>query len=72
VLYVTGLGAAPPAVSIDGAPAPVFYAGLAPGYVGLYQVNALLPSSAGATFQVVLEDAGRRSNTFVWNNPDAR
>jgi hypothetical protein len=64
VLYVTGLGAAAPTVTIDGAPAPVFYAGLAPGLVALYQVNVLLPAGAGASLEVVVEAAGRRSNTL--------
>jgi hypothetical protein len=64
VLYVTGLGAVTPTVTVDGAPAPVFYAGLAPGFVALYQVNVLLPAGAGASFEVLVEAAGRRSNTF--------
>jgi uncharacterized protein (TIGR03437 family) len=72
VLYVTGLGAVQPAVLVKGAPVPVFFAGAAPGFVALYQVNVLLPADAGASFDVVVEAAGRRSNTFRWNNPDAR
>jgi uncharacterized protein (TIGR03437 family) len=34
----------PPAVSIAGLPAYVSYSGLAPGFVGLYQVNAQVPA----------------------------
>ncbi len=39
-----------PTVMIGGQSAPVLYSGLAPGYVGLYQVNVTVPSniSAGA------------------------
>jgi uncharacterized protein (TIGR03437 family) len=72
VLYVTGLGAAQPSVFIAGSPAAVFYAGAAPGLAGLYQINVLLPANAGSSFTVVVEAAGRQSNTFRWNNPDAR
>ena len=36
--------AAPLTFSIGGAPATVSYAGLAPGYVGLYQFNVVVPS----------------------------
>ena len=34
----------PPTVNIGGLPAYVSYAGLAPGFVGLYQINAQLPT----------------------------
>ena len=34
----------PPAVSIGGLPATVTYSGLAPGFVGLYQINAQAPA----------------------------
>ena len=33
-----------PTVTIGGATASILYSGLAPGYVGLYQVNAVVPS----------------------------
>ena len=35
-----------PAVSLGETQARVVFAGLAPGFVGLYQVNAKVPSSA--------------------------
>jgi uncharacterized protein (TIGR03437 family) len=39
-----------PVVSIGGKEAPVTFSGLAPGYAGLYQINAVVPSvSAGQT-----------------------
>jgi len=37
---------ATPAVTIGGVSAPVQFSGLAPGYVGLYQVNAQVPCTA--------------------------
>ncbi len=56
-IYTTGLGAtrregalaptlATPEVTVAGAPARVLYSGLAPGYEGLYQVNAEVPAAA--------------------------
>ena len=41
-----------PSVRVGGNPATVFYSGLAPGLVGVYQVNAILPAG----------DLGRRRN----------
>jgi uncharacterized protein (TIGR03437 family) len=38
-----------PQVSLGGVPLTVTFSGLAPGYVGLYQVNASVPSSSGQT-----------------------
>ena len=35
-----------PIVTVDGLDAPVFFSGLAPGFVGLYQVNAQIPEGA--------------------------
>jgi uncharacterized protein (TIGR03437 family) len=35
-----------PAVTIGGVTAPVQFSGLAPGFVGLYQVNVTVPSDA--------------------------
>jgi len=56
---------ATPSVTIGGAPATVQFSGLAPGYVGLYQVNAQVPGGAapGDNAPVVLTIAGVSSNT---------
>jgi uncharacterized protein (TIGR03437 family) len=56
-----------PTVTIGGAPATVFYSGLAPGFVGGYQVNALVPagSSKGAAVPVVIAIGGVTSNTVT-------
>jgi uncharacterized protein (TIGR03437 family) len=43
-----------PTVSIGGLPATVSFSGLAPGYVGLYQVNALVPAGVAANSAVPL------------------
>jgi uncharacterized protein (TIGR03437 family) len=52
-------------VSIGGQNAPVQYAGLTPGFVGLYQVNAVVPSgvATGNLVQVTISIAGQTSPT---------
>ncbi|MCW5977425.1 MAG: hypothetical protein KIT09_05080 [Bryobacteraceae bacterium] len=56
-------------VTIAGMPAEVLYAGLTPGAVGLYQVNARIPmdTEAGSAVPVVLRmgESGRDSNTVT-------
>jgi uncharacterized protein (TIGR03437 family) len=37
----------PVTVTIGGKTAPVQFAGLAPGFVGLYQINAVVPAGVG-------------------------
>ncbi len=44
----------PVAVTIGGKTAPVTFSGLAPGYVGLYQVNVTVPSGIAAATDVPL------------------
>ena len=69
-IYCTGLGAlrdgqtiAPPVVTIGGAAAKVTYSGLAPGYLGLYQINAEVPSAAATGPQLLtVEMSGAKSN----------
>jgi uncharacterized protein (TIGR03437 family) len=74
-LYVTGLGATTrtsgldyaqivPTVSVGGASCPVLYAGRAPSFAGLDQINCTIPSvSAGAAVPVVVTSNGRSSST---------
>lgn len=52
-----------PAVTIGGIPANVLFAGLAPGFTGLYQLNVVVPSgvSPGDAVPVVLTVAGESS-----------
>jgi uncharacterized protein (TIGR03437 family) len=58
---------ATPSVSIGGAPAAVVFSGLAPGFVGLYQVNVQVPNNApsGSGVPVVVTLAGTSSNTVT-------
>jgi uncharacterized protein (TIGR03437 family) len=57
----------PPSVVIGGALANVVFSGLAPGAVGLYQVNALVPSAAakGSAVPAVISIGGLQSNTVT-------
>ena len=56
----------PTNVLIDGAPAEVIFAGLAPGFVGLYQVNVRLPASVPTgNVTVVIQAGSRNSNTVT-------
>jgi uncharacterized protein (TIGR03437 family) len=56
---------ATPTLTLGGAPVPVSFSGLAPGYVGLYQVNFQIPTNAssGNAITVVLSIGGASSNT---------
>jgi uncharacterized protein (TIGR03437 family) len=53
----------PVTVTIGGAEAQVLFAGLAPGFSGLYQINAFVPqgSLTGNAVEVIIEAAGQRS-----------
>ena len=56
-----------PAVTIGGVAAPVVFAGLAPGFIGLYQVNVQVPPgvAAGDALAVVLSIGVIASNTVT-------
>jgi uncharacterized protein (TIGR03437 family) len=54
-----------PSVTIGGTAAPVSFSGLAPGFVGLYQVNARVPSGLSAGNQAVLIKMGSASSNSV-------
>ena len=75
-IYATGLGvtgpatggllttAVQPVVRIGGIVAEVLYSGLAPGFNGLYQINARIPSAASpGTQQLVVLSGEQPSNT---------
>jgi uncharacterized protein (TIGR03437 family) len=55
----------PTTVTIGGLSAPVSYSGLAPGFVGLYQVNAQVPSGLSAGNQPVVLTAGGISSSIA-------
>jgi len=59
--------AVPVQVTIGGQPATVSFAGLAPGWVGLYQVNVQVPSGVtpGSAVPVVITQNGISSNTVT-------
>ena len=56
-----------PTVLINGAPAQVLYSGLAPGFPGEYQVNAVIPpgTPAGAAVSLQIQIAGKSSNAVT-------
>ena len=56
-----------PTVTIGGVTANVSFSGLAPGYVGLYQVNALVPAgvAANSAVPVAISIGGVTSNTVT-------
>ena len=58
---------AQPTVTIGGVPGSVLFSGLAPGFVGVYQVNVRLPlnAPAGSAVPVVLQIGGVYSNTVT-------
>jgi len=70
---ITGApGPVPPAqtalavqVSIGGLPAQVTYAGLAPGFAGLYQINAQVPAGTPSGAQPLQASAGGASSNAV-------
>ena len=56
-----------PHVTIGGVPAAVTFSGLAPGFVGEYQVNALVPASVlpGSAVPVAISIGGVTSNNVT-------
>jgi uncharacterized protein (TIGR03437 family) len=52
----------PVAVTIGGKAATVSYAGLAQGWVGLYQINVLVPSGVSGSQSVVVIAGGTYSS----------
>ncbi|HLG97675.1 MAG TPA: hypothetical protein VKX49_15275 [Bryobacteraceae bacterium] len=54
---------AAPSVTIGGKPANVFFSGLSPGFVGLYQIDAIVPAGVapGSQVPVILTVAGQTS-----------
>lgn len=55
----------PPAVSLGGVPLSVEFAGLAPGQVGIYQINARVPRSVPTGFEIPLSVSQGGQGTSV-------
>ena len=81
-LYASGLGAATssnglqvanatPQIFIDRLPAKVIFAGRAPGYAGLDQINVQVPEVPQLTIQLLLPDGSvDQSHTVqIWTKP---
>jgi adhesin/invasin len=49
--------------TVGGQPATVLFAGLAPGYAGLYQVNLMVPQLAPGDYPLQISAGGVASNT---------
>ncbi len=66
-LFLTGFdaedAAAPVTATVGGLPASIQYAGPAPGYAGLAQVNLVLPTLPAGRYPVVVYVGGEASNT---------
>jgi len=54
-----------PTVTVGGMACPVTFAGAAPGYVGLDQINCTIPAglASNESAPVVITSGGRTSNT---------
>jgi len=52
-------------VMLNGVELPAFFAGLAPGWVGLYQVNVIIPAATppGLGIPLSLKVGGQQSNS---------
>jgi len=56
----------PPEVTVDGKPARVLFAGLTPGFVGLYQINLVVPADATPGLrELVVRQGGIRGNVTM-------
>ena len=51
--------------TIGGQAARVIFAGLAPGYAGLYQVNVLVPQLAAGAYPIQISAGGVLSNSAI-------
>ena len=78
VIYCTGLGAVtrsgqlsvastPVTVVLNGTEYPTAFAGLTPGYIGLYQVNLIVPPTTppGLSLPITLKQGEQLSNSVV-------
>jgi uncharacterized protein (TIGR03437 family) len=59
------LASIPPVVDLGGVELPVYYAGLAPGWAGVYQINAIVPSWVPTGMSVPLTIRQSENSTTV-------
>ena len=65
-LFATGIGSVASTVTVGGMTCAVSFAGPAPGFTGLDQINCMLPPGlTGATLPVVVKAGNRISNTVT-------
>ena len=78
VIFATGLGAvtqsgqlmrtnAPVTVLLNGSELATSFAGVAPGWIGLYQVNVTIPAGTppGLALPLTLKVGGQQSNSVL-------
>jgi uncharacterized protein (TIGR03437 family) len=61
-IYATGLGGVVPVVTIGGTQAAVQYAGPAPGFPGLDQINVVTPTGIASPASLIVSAGGHASN----------
>ncbi|MEP7342836.1 MAG: choice-of-anchor V domain-containing protein [Acidobacteriota bacterium] len=56
-----------PTVTVGGKPATVYFSGLSPGFVGLWQLNVQVPNDApsGASVEVIVSFGGKTANRLT-------
>lgn len=55
-----------PVLTLNGSSVPIYFTGLAPGFVGLYQMNFQVPASTGGgNVQLVVSQSGVASNLTI-------
>ncbi len=61
-IFLSGLNRAAPSVTVGGRPAELLFAGLPPGFVGLWQINFRVPAGVQGTVEIRVTAGGTTSN----------
>ncbi len=64
-IFLSGLNGAAPSVTLAGRAAEVLFAGPAPGFAGLWQINLRVPSGLQGNIELRVTAAGVASNTVL-------